>query len=63
MNNETTTLMPDCTKQIAESTITIFLYYDGDYAMKYENLTRLQADELLLKWNSIEYPGWLAIEQ
>lgn len=63
MNNETTTLMPDCTKQIAESTITIYLYYFGDYAMKYENLTRRQADELLLKWNSIEYPGWLAIER
>gem|GEM_PF-4336015 len=34
----------------------------GDYAMKYENLTRKEADELLLKWNSVEYPGWLAQE-
>jgi len=45
------------------SSVIIFLYYDGNYAMKYENLTRGQADELLLKWNSSEYPGWMAVEQ
>jgi len=42
--------------------VTIYLYYNGDYAMKYEGLTRREADELLLKWNSLEYSGWSAEE-
>jgi len=51
-------------KERPDNGIVIFLYYDGNYAMKYENLTRAEADELLLKWNDPgAYPGWLAIEQ
>jgi hypothetical protein len=42
--------------------ITIYLYYMGDYAMKYEHLSRKEADDLLEEWNDISRVGWLAKE-
>jgi hypothetical protein len=50
-------------KQRNNASVTIYLYYAGTYVMKYENLTREEADRLLRKWNSAQYPGWLAKEQ
>jgi hypothetical protein len=50
-------------KQDNTERVTIFIYYNGDYVMKYENLSRSEADAFLRKYNSIQYPGWLAVEQ
>lgn len=40
--------------------ITIYLYFFGDFQMKFENLNRTEADEIMDRWN--ERPGWLAKE-
>lgn len=50
-------LMSDKTENI-----TLYLYYMGDFKMKYENLTREKADEILDYWNGVEHPGWFAQE-
>jgi len=42
--------------------ITLYLYYMGDFKMKYKNLTREKADEILDYWNGVEHPGWFAQE-
>lgn len=39
---------------------TIYLYFFGDYQMKFENLTAIEADEIMDKWN--KRPGWIAKE-
>jgi hypothetical protein len=43
--------------------ITLYLYYMGDYKMKYEHLTREEANKILDHWNGIEFPGWFAQEK
>ena len=37
---------------------TLYLYYMGNYQMKFENLSQIEADSLIEKYNGVKYPGY-----